>query len=367
MTRRKFPNLGMGSAAFLLALIIAAPAIAADSEAWYVRLQGGGNFPDEEAITRLTGPAFNRTSSFEKGYLAGGAAGYDFGGFRIEGELLYRENDIDGLTGGTGVVGGDRSIRTVMANFIYDFYKEEVAPGRFLGLHLGAGLGSANVSLNGLSQGGTQLIDEDDSVFAYQAIFGVSHTLTPQLSLNVDYRYLTTVGPEFVTIAGGTVESGVEDHSILFGVTWRFGVPSARPSAPAIAQPAERPAAPARPTAAPAAPAPREKQTFLIFFDWDQTVIRPDAAQILVEAAAAAKEGTLTVIQLTGHADRSGSRRYNQGLSERRAIAVKNFLMGQGVSADGIVTLGKGEDDPLVATPDNVREPRNRRVEILFP
>ena len=112
---------------------------------------------------------------------------------------------------------------------------------------------------------------------------------------------------------------------------------------------------------------PREKQTFLVFFDWDQAAIRPEATQILVEAAALAKQGTLTVIQLTGHADRSGSRRYNQSLSERRALSVKNFMIGQGVAADSIAALGKGEDDPLVATPDNVREPRNRRVEILLP
>ncbi len=382
MAGMKFPNLGAGMVVLLLALAFASPAGAADGEAWYLRAQAGGSFPDPEDITGLLGSTFNRTSEFSAGYLAGAAVGYDFRGFRIEGEFLYRENDIDNLTGGTGAVGGDRSIRTVTANFIYDFYRAEIAPDRFLGLHLGVGLGTAHVSLNDVTQNGVRLIDEDDSVFAYQVLFGVSHTLTTRLSANVDYRYLTTVGPEFVTVAGESVESGVEDHSVLFGLTWHFdqqatAKPSklAKPSKPvrrvaertprrtAAAQP--RPASRVTPPAPPVAP--REKQTFLVFFDWDQAAIRPDAVQILVEAAAAAKQGTLTVIQLTGHADRSGSRRYNQSLSERRAASVKSFLVGQGVAANGIAILGKGEDDPLVATPDNVREPRNRRVEILLP
>ncbi|MCE2510142.1 MAG: OmpA family protein [Alphaproteobacteria bacterium] len=353
----------------LFVLAVAAPVGAAAEEAWYVRAQGGGNYADPESITGLLGSTFNRTSEFKSGYLAGAAVGYDFNGFRIEGEFLYRENDVEALIGGTGVVSGDRSIRTVTANFIYDFYKTEIAPDRFLGVYAGFGLGTAQVSLNGVTQGGTLLIDSDDSVFAYQAIFGVSHTLTPRLTANVDYRYLTTVGPEFVTAANESVESGVEDHSILFGLTWHFGPepgmksqPSAPAPVPAVTRPAERRVAEGSP-----APAPRTTQTFLVFFDWDQTAVRPDAAQILAEAAAVAKQGVATVIQLTGHADRSGSRGYNQGLSERRAAAVKNFLVGQGVAANQIVTLGRGEDDPLVATPDNVREPRNRRVEIQLP
>lgn len=372
MTGMKFPNLGAGMAVLLLALAFAGPVWAADDESWYARVQGGGSFPSDETITGILGSTFNRTSEFSGGYIAGAAVGYDFRGLRIEGEFLHRESDIDSLTGGTGSASGDRSVRTVTANFIYDFYEAEIAPGRFLGLHLGVGLGTAHVSLNDVRQGGVQLIDEDDSVFAYQLLLGMSHALTPQLSANVDYRYLTTVDPEFVTIAGESVEGEVKDHSILFGLTWHFNQQAAakpsKPSKPArrVVQPAPRRGAAAQPRPARQV-TPREKQTFLVFFDWDQAAIRPDATQILVEAAALAKQGTLTVIQLTGHADRSGSRRYNQSLSERRALSVKNFMIGQGVAADSIAALGKGEDDPLVATPDNVREPRNRRVEILLP
>lgn len=66
----------------------------------------------------------------------------------------------------------------------------------------------------------------------------------------------------------------------------------------------------------------------------------------------------------TGHTDTSGSAIYNEDLSERRATAVKDALVLQGIPADSITTVGKGKTDPLVPTEDGVREPQNRRVEI---
>jgi outer membrane protein OmpA-like peptidoglycan-associated protein len=68
----------------------------------------------------------------------------------------------------------------------------------------------------------------------------------------------------------------------------------------------------------------------------------------------------------TGHADRSGPTNYNQRLSERRAEAVKSALVREGVPGNIIQTSGRGENENLVATADGVREPRNRRVEIVF-
>ena len=118
---------------------------------------------------------------------------------------------------------------------------------------------------------------------------------------------------------------------------------------------------------AAAAPQPKPlPRSFLIFFDWDQAVIRPDAQKILEAAAAAAKQGNRVRIELTGHADRSGTSRYNMGLSLRRANAAKAMLVKLGLGAQGIAVAGKGESAPLVPTADGVREARNRRVEILF-
>jgi outer membrane protein OmpA-like peptidoglycan-associated protein len=73
-----------------------------------------------------------------------------------------------------------------------------------------------------------------------------------------------------------------------------------------------------------------------------------------------------TRVIATGYTDTSGSADYNMGLSLRRAEAVKDVLVGEGIPAQNITTIGRGEADPLVPTGDGVREPQNRRVQIQF-
>ena len=105
----------------------------------------------------------------------------------------------------------------------------------------------------------------------------------------------------------------------------------------------------------------------MVFFDWDSSTITSEAASIIQDAAQSAMTLGVSRIELTGHADRSGSPAYNQALSLRRAEAVKAELIGLGLSESEIVTMGKGEGAPLVPTPDGVREAQNRRVEIVLP
>jgi OOP family OmpA-OmpF porin len=107
-------------------------------------------------------------------------------------------------------------------------------------------------------------------------------------------------------------------------------------------------------------------RSFLVFFDWNKAAITADGQRVIQQAAAAAKAGNVARITATGHADRSGVDRYNQKLSERRAAAVKAELVKLGIPANQIVTIGKGETQPLVPTADGVREPQNRRVEIVL-
>jgi outer membrane protein OmpA-like peptidoglycan-associated protein len=72
-------------------------------------------------------------------------------------------------------------------------------------------------------------------------------------------------------------------------------------------------------------------------------------------------------IQVTGYTDRSGSPGYNQRLSERRANNVAKALAGLGVPPNQMAVSGRGENDNRVPTAPGVREPQNRRVEIVFP
>ena len=102
---------------------------------------------------------------------------------------------------------------------------------------------------------------------------------------------------------------------------------------------------------------------YLVFFDFDKTDIRADSASILDRVMQAIGELGSSSVTLVGHADRAGPSDYNQGLSERRAAAVRNYLLGKGTTA-GISPSGQGEEDPRVATPDGMQEQENRRVEI---
>lgn len=130
------------------------------------------------------------------------------------------------------------------------------------------------------------------------------------------------------------------------------------------AQPAPQPVARPAPAPAPApAPVPR---AYLVFFDFDDSSLRPEAQQIVGTAANNAETGEIRRISVVGHADRSGTDAYNDGLSLRRAETVRDALIGLGYPPAQINVAARGEADPLVPTPDGVREPQNRRVEINF-
>ena len=116
---------------------------------------------------------------------------------------------------------------------------------------------------------------------------------------------------------------------------------------------------------APAQPAAVQPETYVVYFDFDKSNVKPEAAQILDRALADAKQGGTPSISVTGHADRAGSEDYNLGLSLRRADAVREYLINGGVTADQITVSGRGEAEPAVPTADGVQEPRNRRVEII--
>ena len=118
----------------------------------------------------------------------------------------------------------------------------------------------------------------------------------------------------------------------------------------------------------PPPPAPVETfpENFIVFFDFDRSEITPEGMTVIRSAEAAATGTPFKRIRATGHTDRSGSDRYNQALSQRRADAVKAALSKAGIQAGDIEIVARGESEPLVETDDGVREAQNRRVEILI-
>jgi len=167
----------------------------------------------------------------------------------------------------------------------------------------------------------------------------------------------------YVQSSGGAVKSG-------FGLCWRTGYWTPQ-MATAECDPDLVGKAPA-PAAAPAAkpgtpPAPTVGKVSLkadTLFDFDKSVVKPEGKVVLDGLATQAKGMNLEVIIAVGHTDSKGSDAYNQKLSERRAAAVKAYLVSQGIPADKIVTRGYGEKRPVAYNTTEEGRAKNRRVEI---
>ncbi|GLS25434.1 peptidoglycan-associated lipoprotein Pal [Marinibactrum halimedae] len=101
----------------------------------------------------------------------------------------------------------------------------------------------------------------------------------------------------------------------------------------------------------------------VFYFDFDQAILRPDARIALAGHAAELKSSPRSV-RLEGHADERGSREYNMALGERRANAVRDFLVLQGVDASLIETISYGEEQPLALGMSESSWSQNRRVEL---
>ena len=144
--------------------------------------------------------------------------------------------------------------------------------------------------------------------------------------------------------------------------------PPPAPTAPAM--PAA-PAAPAAPTAPAAKPAPASvKQAVVIqadaLFDFDKSVVRADGMKSIDAALAKLAGVDVEMVIATGHTDSIGTPAYNQKLSDRRAAAVKAYLVSKGIAAAKITTLGKGESQPVATNKTKEGRQKNRRVDIEF-
>ncbi|HEX2885497.1 OmpA family protein [Vineibacter terrae] len=252
-----------------------------------------------------------RTSSEKLGFGLGGVVGYDFVGPRLELEGVWRKNKAVGRN--IDQFGG-------FVNGLYDFTFE----GSPLSPHVGIGVGVNHVDSRGTK-------------FAMQGIVGVRYQFDNGLFASADYKLVDTF------VSG----RDIYDHSAMLTLGYKFGQP-------------------ARVEAPPPAPVPTTRQSYVVFFDFDRANLTQPAMQTIQQAAASAKAGNRTSLSVTGHADRSGSDAYNMALSMRRANAVKDALVREGISPAAIQVLARGEGEPLVPTADGVREPQNRRVEIVI-
>jgi OmpA-OmpF porin, OOP family len=347
--------------ALLAATILALPvtAQAQPVSGLYVGAGAGVNFMQESKFNAL---GYGAKIETKPGWAAVGALGWGFGnGLRAEVEGNYRTNDVEkSKVNGVGTVGGRGALANygVMANVLYD-----IQTGTPFTPYVGVGAGYGWLETNkyrATAAGLSATSDETAGAFAYQAIAGIGYNLGAGLTLTTEYRFYGTVDPKIdgeiraggsngTVLRSGEVKPGNYNHSVLVGLRYAFNTPAVAAAA----------------VVAPVA-APTLARTYLVFFDWDKANLTERAKQIITEAAGAARKTATTRIEVAGHADRSGTPAYNQKLSQRRADAVAAELVRQGIARNEIAISAYGESRPLVPTADGVREPQNRRVEIVL-
>ena len=105
---------------------------------------------------------------------------------------------------------------------------------------------------------------------------------------------------------------------------------------------------------------------FVVYFEWDKSRLTNEAAAVVDQASTIAQSCGISGVILEGHADSSGNASYNVGLSNRRANTVKSALVSRGFQSTNITTEARGESQLAVQTGDNVREPLNRRTEVII-
>jgi OOP family OmpA-OmpF porin len=352
-----------GYAYALLAILLGAPVAASAQPFQGFYIGGGAGYGlgsgiDAAPPYSFTGPRIGLDR--DGGIVGLGSIGYGFGnGFRIELEGSYRHSSITGLSGTNLPTTGSGQMQTygAMANVLFDM--DIGSP--WIYPYVGGGLGYGWERLNSVSfaqpgQGFT--VSGTEGGFAWQAMGGVSLPVwrVPGLSITAEYRYHMIVGNQTfhgATAAGAPTEltlGSAHDHDFLVGIRYAFGVRPPPSPAPAAA----------------AVPAPAPARSYLVFFDWDKATLTPRAQQIVQEAAQSSTHVQLTRIEVNGYTDTSGSPQYNMALSLRRANAVASELVKDGVPKSVIAIKGFGETHLLVSTGPGVREPQNRRVEIII-
>ncbi len=303
------------------------------------------------------------------GGIASGAIGYGLGnGIRIE------------LQGDWGATREDAGVSTTsnyqqqyhgFVNVLYDF---DGAQFGFAGLApyvgVGGGYGQShfsNLNFEGTDAAGNSTLLHTTGTFgsyAVQGIIGVAFNIAqvPGLAVTLEDRFTTTPDNSsynaqyYAGAAAGRVKfrtEGQYNDAALIGVRYALFAAPPPPPPPAVA-----------PQVAPV-PAGVAK-TYLVFFDWDRADLTTRARQIVAQAAAASTSTQTTRIEVNGYTDLSGTAAYNQRLSVRRAESVESELVRDGVNRSEISIHGFGETNPLVQTAKGVREPQNRRVEIIL-
>lgn len=195
-------------------LVLVGSPVQAEKGPFYFGVQGGVTYVqdlDEDLPNKVL---------VDPGLAVSAVAGYtlkniDRADIRLEGELAYRYNETDEFQ--KSDLDGDITSVALMFNAAVDFVNKTAFTPYVLG-----GVGVANVSFNDFEQGGVTLLDDDDTVLAYQVGAGCSFNLTEKLDLDLGYRYFSTAKPEVRDEAGEKGKINYQNHALMLGLRYSF-------------------------------------------------------------------------------------------------------------------------------------------------
>ena len=372
----------------LLAAVAAALPLAAQAQpitGLYIGGGGGVNIMQNETDASQNGiDTPGKRLEFNLGATGVGSVGWGFGnGLRAEVELDYRYNSLSGSIvppGGHRNTSGSEQKYGPMVNVLYDF--NGICP--VFVPYIGAGAGAARIEIADGRWDNVELRDRFDTQFAWQFGAGLAYELTPNWTASLDYRYLkTSSGASFDLFASNPntrVETTYEAQSAILGLRYQSGAksePAVEPVAEApvevvpVAEPPPPPPPPECKQPAPGEPlkldgckAGDKLVLHGVNFEFDQAKLTVNAKTLLDQVVSELQSHPSVSVEVDGHTDSKGSDAYNQKLSERRAEAVRAYLVEHGVAADRLTAAGFGETQPIADNDSDEGREQNRRVEL---
>jgi OOP family OmpA-OmpF porin len=349
------------SALALVAALVAAPlaAHADTTPGWYVGGGAGISFGIDGDIYSNTGK--HQFTAQDHNVAFQGNGGYAYGnGFRLEGEYYHNQTNIVGMEGGYKGAGGHITNNALFANVLYD-----IQTGTRFTPYVGGGIGPDFINVKSVGSNGVGFLKGDTLDMGYQGIAGVAMPLDPNWTVTADYRYIASFDPKVDHTGTGQGRMDNATNNVMVGLRYTFAEPQPVAAAPMMpmrstAAPMVAPRAGARPMVA------GSPQNYMVFFDFNKSMLTPEAKRIIASAATEYKRDGYAEISVTGHTDTVGSDSYNKKLSERRAMAVEAELKKLGVGVGHIKEEGVGKEGLMVPTANGVREAQNRRAEIVL-
>lgn len=265
----------------------------------------------------------------------------------------------------TGIpgVGGKYKQTLVGVDALYMFSRDKFRP--FV-------LAGAGIARNELDYSNIDLDDDSKNSPFVNVGLGAQYLFTDNFGLQADVRQVWSKAEGKTPDRNVDADRNISNTYVNLGAIFRFGAPEAVPVAEVTPEPAPAvaPVEPAPEPAPVAQPCQPQFETVTVsaekLFGFDKVTLREDGKTELIDAAAKLKANPdIQLVMVTGHTDRLGSDAYNQKLSERRANQVRDYLISQGVEANRLQAVGKGESDPVVAC-DDVKG-RKKLIECLQP